>query len=250
MITVIAPHARPEFSENLLANFQRQRGVDVQLLVVENGPAVGSLTSDDATIIRSEAHQADAMNAGLAWLRANGDGPWARFDDDDWYGPDYLASVERSVVGDGTIVSGMPWRFVMFDDGLYQFTGNGTWSSYYGCDAVGVVGSFTGGSLACSTADVLPFERYRDDDLQWCQAMSYQRGVRFVEREPWGYCYDRTTRLAPRVIPGGSAVTRFGFGLSLFYGPQPLNAVDAPGLQPIGSKDRPTDDELMAEMSG
>jgi hypothetical protein len=234
VITVIAPHARPEFSDNLLANFRRQRGVEAQLLVVENGEAVGSLTSDDATIICSGAHQADAMNAGLAWLRANGSGPWARCDTDDYYGPDYLARVRRSLVGEGPIVSGMPWRFVMLDEGLHQFTNPND--------------VFTGGTLAASTADVAPFERYRDDDLRWCRVMR-ERGARFVEREPAGYCYDRTTRLAPRVIGGGSAVTRFGFGPSLFYGPHAMSAVDYPDLRPLCTKDPPTDAELMAELT-
>jgi hypothetical protein len=239
VITVIAPHGRPEFSANLLANFRRQRGVEARLLVVENGHAVGSLPVCEATITTSVAllerpHQADAMNVGLNWLRGNGGGPWARFDTDDHYGPDYLASVVRSLAGDGPVVSGMPWRFVMLDDGLHQFTTPRA--------------EFTGGTLAASTADVEPFERARDDDMLWCRAMR-ARGVRFVERDPWGYCYDRTTRLAPRVITGGSAATRFGFGPSLFYGPLALSAVDNRDLQPLRSLPGPTDEELMAEMS-
>ncbi len=235
MITVIAPHGRPEFSANLLANFQRQRGVEARLLVVENGAAEGEFPRvEGVRFARSVPHQADAMNAGLDWLRERGGGPWARFDDDDYYGPDYLASVERSLAGaDGLVVSGMPWRFVMLDDGLYQFTNESD--------------VFTGGTLAASTADVAQFERYRDDDLQWCRAMR-ERGALFVEREPLGYCYDRTTRLSPRVIPGGPAVTRFGFGPALFYGPHLMSAVDYPGLEPLCSRDRPSNAELMAEM--
>jgi hypothetical protein len=233
VITVIAPHARPEFTANLLANWRRQRKVESHLVVVENGPGVGSVAADEGcTVICSGPHQADAMNVGLEWLRNNGGGTWARFDDDDYYGPAYLARVER-LGGAGLIVSGMPWRFVMLDDGLHQFRG---------------CGEFTGGSLAASSADVVPFERFPDDDLRWCKAMR-QHGATFVEREPWGYCYDRTTRLAPRVIAGGKAVTRFGFGPSLFYGPHAITAVDYPGLEHICALDGPSDDELMAEMS-
>jgi hypothetical protein len=76
-----------------------------------------------------------------------------------------------------------------------------------------------------------------------------ERGARLVEREPWGYCYDRTTRFAPRVIEGGAAATRFGFGPSLFYGPLALSAVDDRGLRPLRSLPEPADEELMAEMS-
>jgi hypothetical protein len=232
MLTVIVPHARPEFSANLLANFARQRGVDARLLVVENGEAVGALSSNEATIIRSDDHQSDAMNTGLAWMRARGGGAWARFDDDDYYGPDYLAAVEASLGGDEVTVSGMPWRFVMFDDGLYQFMGSG---------------EFTGGTLAASTAEVEPFPRMVGEDLEWCRIMR-ELGARLVQREPWGYCYDRTTRLAPRIIGVGPVVIRRAFGPSHFYGPHALSAVDSPELQPLCSKPMPTNEELMAEL--
>lgn len=235
MITVIAPHARPEFSANLLANFRRQRGVEARLLVVENGEANWSAEqSPGVTVITSGAHQASAMNAGLGWLRAYGNGAWARFDDDDYYGPDYLAAAVSSLAGDGVVVSGMPWRFVLFDEGLHQFQGRG---------------EFTGGSLAANTADIAPFPRARSDDLDWCRSMR-EHGARFVERPPWGYCYNRTTRSAPRVIEGGSAVTRFGFGASLFYGRLPASAVDRPGIEPLRSVMPPTDDEIVAALSG
>ncbi len=249
MITVIAPHARPEFTANLLANFRRQRGAEARLVVVENGAAVGAVSADDATVICSSEHQADAMNAGLMWLRANGGGPWARFDDDDHYGPDYLTGVVSSLAGGGVVVSGMPFRFVMFDEGLHLFQGDGS-GGYYGAASSDPCGSFnfTGGTLAASTADVAPFEQFRDDDMRWCGAMR-KRGARFVEREPWGYCYDRRTRPAPRVIAGGSAVTRFSFGASLFYGPLDVSAVDRPCIEPLCAKPEPSDDELVAELS-
>jgi hypothetical protein len=240
MITVIVPHARPEFTANLLANFRRQRGVEAQLLVVENGDAVGSMSSEDATVICSGVHQADAMNAGLKWLRANGGGAWARFDDDDYYGPDYLAEVERSL-GPGVtgvnkiiVVSGMPWRFVMLDDGLHKFQG---------------AGEFTGGTHACNVANVPLFPRRDGEDLEWCKLMR-ERGARLVQREPWGYCYDRTTRAAQRCIWGGSVVTRRAFGASLFYGPHALSAVDYPGLEPLCAMPVPSLEELSVEVRG
>lgn len=174
------------------------------------------------------------MNTGLAWLRAHGGGAWARFDDDDYYGPDYLATAAASLAGDGVVVSGMPWRFVMLDDGLHQFMGTG---------------EFTGGSLAASSADVLRFERCRDDDIRWSRAMRAQ-GCRFVERAPQGYCYDRTTRAAPRVIAGGAALTRFGFGPSRYYGARAMSDVDCLGSEPLYTMPAPSDEELFAEISG
>lgn len=235
MITVIAPHTRPEFSANLLQNFERQRGVECRLLVVENGGAVGAFArSASVLVVQSAAHQADAMNAGLAELRQLGGGAWARFDDDDYYGPDYLAEVVASLETDdaAVTVSGTPWRFVMFDEGLHQF-----------CDD----GDFTGGTLAASTADVELFPRRSSDDLGWCRAMR-ARGARMVQRSPRGYCYDRRSRAAPRVIDGGSVVTRFAFGRSLFYGPQPFDAVDRASLEALVELDRPTDAEIFSEL--
>lgn len=233
MITVIAPHGRRVFTPNLLANFERQRLLGARLLVVENGEAIGSTPAHAATVVQSTAHQSDAMNAGLAWLRGNGGGPWARFDDDDYYGPDYLTEVVGSLAGEGTVVSGMPWRFVLFDDGLHCFVG---------------AGEFTGGTLAANTADVPDFPPILGEDLAWCRQLR-RSGARIVQRGPWGYCYDRTTRAAPRAARGGQAVTRYAFGAALFYGPQDRAAVDRPDIKPIGLKSPPSAAEVVLEVS-
>lgn len=232
MITVIAPHARPEFSANLLANFRRQRGVDARLLVVENGAAWGTTqTGEGVEVTWSGSHQADAMNTGLAWLIANGGGPWARFDDDDWYSPDYLSET-LALLGRAEVV-GKPWGFVMLDDGLYRFSGGK---------------HFTGGTLAARSPAVLQFERRPDDDLDWCKRMR-ANGAEMLAGEPWGYCYDRRTRAAPRVIPGGPAVTRFAFGVADYYGPLPIEAVDDKSISPRRIAWKPTDEELVTEMT-
>lgn len=231
MITVIAPHARPEFSDNLLQNFRRQLGVHARLVVVSNG--LGKITwPKDVCVLRSDRHQAKAMNLGLDWLRKNGNNNWARFDDDDYYGPNYLSVVEKSLAGSSTIISGMPWRFVMLDDGLHKFH----------CS-----GDFTGGSLAASTADVIDFPVYSDDDLRWCRGMR-KNGATLIERNAHGYCYDRRTRNSERVIPGGTAVTRFGFGKSSFYGNVEISEVDNESIVPITELSEPTDDEILTEL--
>lgn len=236
MITVIAPHARSEFSENLLANFRRQRGVEAQLLVVENGSAVGAVSADEATVICSDAHQADAMNAGLAWLRANGGSPWARFDDDDHYSPDYLAEVERDLTTHEIV--GKTWGFVMFDDGLYRF----------GQVEHGPAETCTGGTLAARTADVAPFLRQPDDDVHWCRDMRAS-GATIWAGAHRGYCYDRRSRSAPRVIATSPLVTRWGFGDAEYHGRVPVEFVDAPRA-PLRAAPRPTTEEIFTEMCG
>lgn len=241
MITVIAPHARLAFSENLIENFRRQRGVEARLLVVENGPAVGSCPRiEGAWFVRSDPHQADAMNTGLEWLQTHGDGPWARFDDDDYYGPDYLAEVEQGLREH--CVVGQTWGFVLFDDGLYRFGGIQR----------GPAQKLAGGTLAARSSYVAPFERRMDDDLQWCRDM-LASGVQLFAGSHRSYCYDRRSARAgePRVVSTGPAVTRWGFGGDAeFYGPLLPFSVDRPDL--LGRPrivSRPTDGELLAEVT-
>lgn len=219
MITVIAPHARPEFSANLLENFRRQRGVEARLLVVENGAAKLHFNSDAAwrVTVCHQQHQAASMNHGLACLRAAGDGPWARFDDDDYYGPDYLAEVVRGL--EEHPVVGKTWGFVLFDDGMYRFHHPES----------GPAEKLTGGTLAARSSAVPPFQPRPDDDLQWCRDLR-ALGVTLWASDHRGYCYDRRSSRggAPRVITSGPLVTRWGFGPAEFHGQVGPEYVDAP----------------------
>ncbi len=237
MITVIAPHARPRFASNLLSNFRRQEDVEARLLVVENGPAIGASWPSDVSVIRASAHQADAMNAGLAWITSAGYGPWARFDDDDYYGPGYLASVVGAL--ELAPVVGKTWGFVMFDDGLYRFAG----TEHGACDVL------TGGTLAARSADVAPFQRRPDDDVQWCRDMR-ARGASLWASSHRDYCYDRRAERhgEQRVITTSPLITRWGFGAAEYHGDVPIQYVDAPhaALRPAPP---PTDAEMMAALS-
>lgn len=234
MITVIAPHARPEFAANLRANFEQQ-GADCRLVVVENGPAVGTWQpSERVTVLRSDAHQADAMNMGLAWLRENGNGPWARFDDDDHYGCAYLADTEALLASSRADVVGKPWAFVLHDEGLFRFLSPaGT--------------PFTGGTLAARSADVLPFERRSDDDVDWCERMRAQ-GARLQPGKAWDYCYDRRSRDAARVIEGGLFDSRFAWGACWAYGSLGPEAVEDRWLVPVTFMQAPSEDEIRAHL--
>ncbi len=235
MITVIAPHARPEFAANLRANFERQLPGH-RLVVVENGPAVGTWEpSWGVTVLRSEAHQADAMNAGLAWLRENGNGPWARFDDDDFYSSSYLFDVEQRLAErpDAEVV-GKRWGYVMHDEGLFEFDPDAD--------------VFTGGTLAARSADVLPFARREDDDVDWCRRMR-ERGAGFAEGLAPGYCYDRRTRAAGRVITGGLFDSRFAWGACWAYGQVPVDHCDGMHLlEPLEYLPTLTEAEIFAHL--
>jgi hypothetical protein len=242
MITVIAPHARPEFAANLLANSVRQK-VKHHLVVVENGAALGSFAAREGVTVVSSAvaHQAAARNAGLTWLRANGGGAWAMFDDDDYYGADYLSDVEHALSSSGAVAVGKPWSFVMFDDGLWRFSKGKEhcWADSF---------SLTGGSLAGASTDVVEFPTRPDDDVGWCAAMR-ARGARLWSGSPFHYCYDRRGNRRDRAIPGAQVIIRFGFGAADFYGQQPFEACSREGLLPLRHVPAPTDLEVFEALA-
>ncbi len=175
------------------------------------------------------------MNVGLAWLRDHGDGPWARFDDDDYYSAHYLFGVERQLAEHPDVnVVGKPWGFVAHDEGLFRFSP--------------VTTAFTGGTLAASSADVLPFQRRQDDDVDWTQCMR-DRGARLLVGDPWGYCYDRRSRASERVISGGLFESRFAWGTCEFFGQLPPSAIENfPFLSPIKILLAPTKEEIFIHL--
>jgi hypothetical protein len=238
MITVIIPHARPEHRENMEANLARQRGVEFRAIIVCNGAAAGTLRFNE---LSSTPHQADARNAGLKWLRENGDGAWAMMDDDDYYGPRYLADVEATLLRTQADVVGKRWSFVMFDDGLWRFSvgQSDEWARDY---------NLTGGTLAARSAYVPDFPRRAADDLGWCEEMR-MRGARLWSGSPWHYCYDRRGT-HQRVIRTQQLYLRLGFGPGRFYGPQPLSAVHGAADIPYELRPVPTDAEVFSAMLG
>ncbi len=238
MITVIAPHARPQFAANLLTNFRRQVGLHCQLIVVENGDA-SSPWPADVTVLRSGPHQSTAMNAGLAWLRTHGGGgAWARMDDDDYYGPDYLLSTSLELQCHPVV--GKTWGFVLFDDGLFRFAGIESAPAT----------NLTGGSLAATSPFLPAFSLAPDDDIRWCRELQAS-GVPLWASTHRHYCYDRRSARhgAPRVITTGPLTTRWAFGAAEFHGLVAPSYVDAPAA-PLRLVPPPSDDELVAELSG
>lgn len=96
MIGVVLMLSRPAFLRASLENFERQRHPNKLICVVENGAGLGACESQDVRpdiLATSAHHRSHARNAGFEALRAAGIQHWAIFEDDDWYGPDYLAEV-------------------------------------------------------------------------------------------------------------------------------------------------------------
>lgn len=98
-VWVIVPFSRPENLSFVLANFNRQSFRNKRLVLVENGRAVGAAhglagagqDSPAPLVLMSERHQSIAKNLALREIRQLGGGFTVTMDDDDWYGPEYLA---------------------------------------------------------------------------------------------------------------------------------------------------------------
>lgn len=106
-VTVIVPLGRERFLSNVVRNFFQQREPNKYLVIVENGTAIGACRRAGVcptAVVTSEASPGLARNAGLEWVREHDGGFVAFFDDDDYYGPDYLsetlaASAKGNVIG-------------------------------------------------------------------------------------------------------------------------------------------------------
>ena len=95
-IWVVVPCCREKQIRWVVDNFRRQTHPDKRLCIVENGEALGAcerLGIVPHLIITSEAQVGRARNAGMYAIRERGGGWISMWDDDDWYGPAYLAEM-------------------------------------------------------------------------------------------------------------------------------------------------------------
>jgi hypothetical protein len=93
MIAVIVPFSRPRMAENVRENYLLQRRpAPTVLVVVENGPALGSWGGGDPMchVVQSAHGRSHARTAGLRKARELGASHYAYWDDDDHYAPGFL----------------------------------------------------------------------------------------------------------------------------------------------------------------
>ena len=223
---------------------QRYQG-SIRIVFAENGEGVGCVdpgTSDFLSVVRAPASVSAARNAGLDWVRANGGGAWAMWDDDDWYGPDYLQEAVLGMLGSGCALAGKVPHFVMFPDGLYRMVGGDE-------DRV-TQRAVTGGTLCGLTADGLPrFEGELREDVTFCNA-ARSLGQKIWASSRRGYCYDRSEP-GPRAWAAGPATAKRGLseGREMeFYGAVPPEACDDPGLHPLRVVPPVAPSEIFQEM--
>lgn len=119
-IWAIVPFSRPDWLENVKANFLDQTFQNKKICIVENGDAVGyckSVGFEPDLLLSSEKHQAIAKATALDELKRRGEEFWTTWDDDDYYSPYYMQELaDNSDKGD---VIGKMCSFVKsYDDKL------------------------------------------------------------------------------------------------------------------------------------
>jgi len=123
-LNVIVPLSRPWMLYNVRKNFERQRYQDKRLVIVQNGPGLGTcqraLFQPDVLIDISKAHQSTAKNSALEYLRNHGESYFATFDDDDYYGPGYLDEIADGF-DRGFDISGKSAIYIRFADNRMVF---------------------------------------------------------------------------------------------------------------------------------
>ena len=120
-IWVVVPLSRPEFLNNVVCNFTEQKFYGKKLVIVENGDAVGICKKRGFQcdlILTSDKHQSHAKNTALAEIRKHGGGFWTTFDDDDYYGPDYLTELS-GYAKRGDLI-GKLFHFIRTTDGFMR----------------------------------------------------------------------------------------------------------------------------------
>lgn len=122
---VVAATHREQQLKWILESFKRQTHQNKRLIIVENGPAVGGCARQGIVpdkVVTSEEHAADARNAGVYAVIDEGGGWVCMMDDDDYYGPNYLAEYAIWVQKGIAEVYGKQRHFVGYTkNGLYLY---------------------------------------------------------------------------------------------------------------------------------
>jgi hypothetical protein len=125
-VWVVVPFSRPEYLFNVIQNFSQQNFHNKKIIIVENGRAIGSCNKFGFIpdfLLSSDPHQAYAKNKALELLKEKKAQYWVTFDDDDWYGPNYLSEIVEC--SDKAEVVGKSNVFVKtLDDKIMLFGGH------------------------------------------------------------------------------------------------------------------------------
>src|SRR5690606_38936333 len=189
---------RPERVLEALENFRRQSHPCCELIVVLHGQSMpaAELSAGSRRVVVLQAPMSiglgDCLNLAASHARGK---YWAKMDDDDYYGPDYLARIHALLETAAAEVAGMPLLFTRFEsDGAVYCDPSRLTFAYRVADGWRP-GEICGATLA-GTTDVLrriPFvsDRRQGVDSQFLNDCSHQ-GVRIAVGDGFGYLCRRS----------------------------------------------------------
>jgi glycosyltransferase involved in cell wall biosynthesis len=194
VIYLVCPFSRPRMARRVWENFSCQTH-PCELVVVENGPAVSFFKNcalPGVTVLHSAPSGiAEARNTGLHYVQEQ-DGDYLALDDDDWYGPDYVAEWARNR-HKADVVSKFPHYAKMTDGQFYLYHPEKA-------DQLSTE-EILGSTIGIRARDALDFtELVYLDDHEWSLAM-FARGATSYRTGISGYAYDRSEGPADHTNP-------------------------------------------------
>lgn len=172
---VIVPTSRAERIGDVLAQFAAQTYSHAELCVCP-APGMARPAYFPGAWLAGTSSIGAARNLGLAYARNRGH-DWAVFwDDDNYYGPDYLAEIAREHADADVLSKGI--AFVSHPSGLWLYASR--------------LRFFPGHSTAVRVSEAADFPNQSgEEDMVWSRAMLACEGLRVKHLSPWGLVYNR-----------------------------------------------------------
>lgn len=202
---IIVPISRPLQVMHVMTQWLSQTYSRAELCFC---PAPGVLDNPrirGVTVLPPTSTIGDARNTGLAYAKAQGH-EWAVFwDDDNYYGPGYIAEIAREQTDFEILSKGL--AFVRHDSGLWLYSSRlGFFPGHSTAVRVSVAATFPSQSLA--------------EDVEWSKRM-LANGSRAKHLPPWSLVYTRTN-------PWGHAYDADETEFLRAHGPARFVSADAP----------------------
>lgn len=177
-LNVVVPFSRPQNKDIVIRNFLRQTFKEKTLWIVENGSGIGTFLNSEFKILTSEKGQSIAKNTAIDAIKNSGGGFWTTFDDDDYYGPNYLQELSDNI-NKATVIGKQKIFVKLTDDKLYLF------------DTGGDKLFLNGPTISAWAEDSVYFEQMAyGEDSKWLDDMKSQ-GASLYSTSCFNFCYNR-----------------------------------------------------------
>jgi len=231
-VTVIVPFSRPERCQAVLDGFLRQRYPYKDLLIVENGRALGCWTGSGHVLQAPNARSAGAAkNVALDFLRKElGEDSLfvSVFDDDDYYGPGYLEEQMLVLAGGEHDIVGKCQHFIVDDRGFWLLNRYVAHTKYAWCS--GGVQSF----------DLAKVRRFREqpvaEDVHFVLEVE-SRGGHLYCTSPFHFLWER--RGESHAYKRDAVARAQQWGLHVMYLGEEVDYDMVNGLKPIRGRRPP-----------